>query len=78
MSFDSAHLLSQLSTLNREEGDFKLKCDGVEIKAHSYILSLRQGLQPTYNTHVHNHVLLTGHLSKTYSVKAIFQISAPC
>jgi len=41
MSFDSAHLLSQLSALNREEGDFKLKCDGAEIKAHSFILSLR-------------------------------------
>jgi len=41
MIFDSAHLLSQLAALKREEGDFKLKCDGVEIKAHSYILSLR-------------------------------------
>jgi len=41
MKFDPTELLSQLSTLEREDGDIKLKCEGVEVKAHSFVLSLR-------------------------------------
>lgn len=43
MSFDPSHLLSQLTALKREDGDIRLTCDGIVIKAHSYILSLRLG-----------------------------------
>ena len=41
MSFDPTHLVSQLIALNREDGDFRLTCDGLVVKAHSFILSLR-------------------------------------
>jgi len=41
MSFDPTHLVSQLTALNREDGDLRLICDGVVVKAHSFILSLR-------------------------------------
>ena len=43
MSFDPTHLVSQLTALNREDGDFRLTCDGLVVKAHSFILSLRYG-----------------------------------
>ena len=43
MSFDPTHLVSQLTALNREDGDFRLTCDGLVVKAHSFILSLRDG-----------------------------------
>ena len=43
MSFDPTHLVSQLTALNREDGDLRLICDGVVVKAHSFILSLRYG-----------------------------------
>ena len=39
MNFDPTELLCQLSTLEREDGDIKLKCEGVEVKAHSFVLS---------------------------------------
>ena len=43
MSFDPTHLVSQLTALNREDGDFRLSCDGLVVKAHSFVLSLRYG-----------------------------------
>ena len=43
MSFDPTHLVSQLTDLNREDGDFRLTCDGLVVKAHSFVLSLRYG-----------------------------------
>ena len=43
MSFDPTHLVSQLTALNREDGDLRLICDGVVVKAHSFIPSLRYG-----------------------------------
>ena len=44
MSFDPSHLISQLSAMDREEGDVKLKCQGDVIKAHSIILSMRYSI----------------------------------
>ena len=44
MSFDPSHLVSQLSAMDREEGDVKLKCQGDVIKAHSLILSMRYSI----------------------------------
>jgi len=41
MTFDPSHLLSQLSAMDRGEGDFKLKCQGKEVKAHSFVLCMR-------------------------------------
>jgi len=41
MSFDSSHLVSQLSGMDKEEGDIRLKCQGEVVKAHSLILSMR-------------------------------------
>ena len=41
MSFDSSHLVSQLSAMDKEEGDIRLKCQGEVVKAHSLILSMR-------------------------------------
>ena len=51
MSFDPTHLVSQLTDLNREDGDFRLTCDGLVVKAHSFILSLRYGAREyTYHS----------------------------
>jgi len=41
MSFDSSQLVSQLTALDREEGDIRISCGGAMVKAHSFILSLR-------------------------------------
>ena len=41
MSFDSSRLVSQLTALDREEGDIRISCGGAMVKAHSLILSLR-------------------------------------
>jgi len=41
MSFDPSYLVSQLSAIDREEGDIRLKCQGEVVKAHSLILSMR-------------------------------------
>ena len=48
MSFDPTHLVSQLTALNREDGDLRLICDGVVVKAHSFILSLRYGARENF------------------------------
>ena len=44
MSFDPSHLVSQLSALDKEEGDIRLKCQGNVVKAHSLILSMRYSI----------------------------------
>jgi len=41
MSFDPSRLVSQLSALDKEEGDIRLKCQGDVVKAHSFVLSMR-------------------------------------
>ena len=41
MSFDPSRLVSQLSAMDKEEGNIKLKCQGEVVKAHSLILSMR-------------------------------------
>ena len=43
MSSDPTHLVSQLAALIREDGDIRLTCDGLVVKAHSFVLSLRYG-----------------------------------
>ena len=45
MSFDPSHLLSQLSAIDRETGDIKLKCQGDEVKAHSFVLGMRYSIK---------------------------------
>ena len=52
MSFDPFCLVSQLSAMDREEGDIKLNCQGEVVKAHSLILSMR------YSRGFGNHLLL--------------------
>ena len=52
MSFDPSYLVSQLSAIDREEGDIRLKCQGEVVKAHSLILSMR------YSRGFGNHLLL--------------------
>lgn len=44
MSFDPFCLVSQLSALDKEEGDIRLKCRGEVVKAHSLILSMRYSI----------------------------------
>jgi len=41
MSFDPSRLVSQLSALDKEEGDIRLRCQGEVVKAHLLILSMR-------------------------------------
>jgi len=41
MSFDPSQLVSQLTALDREEGDIRIRCGGAVVKAHSLIMSLR-------------------------------------
>ena len=41
MNFDPFCLVSQLSAMDREEGDIGLKCQGDVVKAHSFVLSMR-------------------------------------
>ena len=44
MSFDPFCLVSQLSALDKEEGDFRLKCQGDVVKAHSFVLKMRYSI----------------------------------
>ena len=44
MSFAKSHIASHLGALHKskaETGDFELRCRGMVVKAHSYILSMR-------------------------------------
>ena len=44
MSFDPSCLVSQLSAMDREEGDIGLKCQGDVVKAHSFVLKMRYSI----------------------------------
>ena len=44
MSFDPSHLLAQLSAMDRENGDIKLRCQGDEVKAHTFVLGMRYSI----------------------------------
>ena len=44
MSFDPSRLVSQLSALDKEEGDIRLRCQGEVVKAHLLILSMRYSI----------------------------------
>ena len=68
MSFDPTHLVSQLTALNREDGDLRLICDGVVVKAHSFILSLRYGARE-------NFLLLLMNLNLVVQYSALYSIT---
>ena len=68
MSFDPTYLVSQLTALNREDGDLRLICDGVVVKAHSFILSLRYGARE-------NFLLLLMNLNLVVQYSALYSIT---
>ena len=65
MSFDPSCLVSQLSAINREEGDIELKCQGGVVKAHSLILKMRYSITEwCLESYAHCKILTMGSINK--------------